>query len=148
MSFVPITTKHTTNMKRIPNDDTQFRYLIVKTAIPFYAGGLAVFETGTTGLVIPASNTASEPFAGVFAESGTGDSATYYKVWTKGDHEFVKTTPAITDVGVEFYCDGSASGTDINIQSGDSTGSKVGMCVRYEGKGSGNVVINIDNYCN
>jgi hypothetical protein len=148
MAFTAITANWNTNVKRITNEDLATRSVIVKTGISFYKGGLAVFETGATGLVIPATNTASEPFAGIFAESGTGDSATYYKIYISGDHEMIKTTPAITDVGVEFYCDGGSSGADNKIQSGTSTGAKVGMCVRYEGTTSGNVVINIDNYCN
>ena len=147
MSFTPITAEHLTYPKRLSNDDSDYRWVIVKNASAFYKGGLAVFETGATGLVIPATNTASEPFAGVFAESGTGDGSAYYRVWVRGDHEFIKATPAITDVGVEFYCDGGASGSDATVQSGTSTGCKVGRCVRYQGMGSGNVVISIDDYC-
>lgn len=149
MGFTAITAEHLCNPRKIPNDDTAYAYYIVKNASAVYAGGLAVFEydSGLTGYVIPATNTANELFAGVFAESGTGDGSTYFKVWRRGWFEFIKTTPAITDVSVEFYCDGGASGADNIIQSGTATGPKVGMGVRYEAKTTGNLIICIDQYC-
>ncbi|UCH79108.1 MAG: hypothetical protein JSU81_03935, partial [Candidatus Coatesbacteria bacterium] len=78
------------------------------------------------------------------AQTVTGDGTAKIKVWRQGLFEFVKGTPAITDVGTEFYCDGGASGTPATVQSGTSTGCKVGCCVDYL---STTVVLAVDNYC-
>jgi hypothetical protein len=105
-----------------------------------------VFEddTGLTGYVTYASNTASETFAGVAAQTVTGDGTAKIKVWRKGLFEFIKGTPAVTDVGTEFYCDEGASGTPATVQSSSSTGCKVGCCVDYL---TSTAVLAVDNYC-
>jgi hypothetical protein len=146
MAFGNITAEHECNPRRIPNDDSAYTHYVVKSGVTIYKGSLVVFEdsTGLTGYVTYASNTASETFAGVAAQTVTGDGAAKIKVWRQGLFEFVKGTPAITDVGTEFYCDGGASGTPDTVQSGTTTGCKVGCCVDYL---TATVVLAVDNYC-
>lgn len=146
MAFGNITAEHECNPRRIPNDDSAYTHYVVKSGVTIYKGSLVVFEddTGLTGYVTYASNTASETFAGVAAQTVTGDGTAKIKVWRQGLFEFVKGTPAITDVGTEFYCDGGASGTPATVQSGTTTGCKVGCCVDYL---STTVVLAVDNYC-
>ena len=146
MAFGNITAEHECNPRRIPNDDSGYTHYVVKRGETIHKGSLVVFEddTGLTGYVTYASNTASETFAGVAAQTVTGDGAAKIKVWRKGLFEFVKGTPAITDVGTEFYCDGGASGTPATVQSGTSTGCKVGCCVDYL---TATAVLAVDNYC-
>ena len=112
MAFGNITAEHECNPRRIPNDDSAYTHYVVKSGVTIYKGSLVVFEdsTGLTGYVTYASNTASETFAGVAAQTVTGDGTAKIKVWRQGLFEFVKGTPAITDVGTEFYCDGGTSG--------------------------------------
>jgi hypothetical protein len=146
MAFGNITAEHECNPRRIPNDDSAYTHYVVKSGVTIYKGSLVVFEdsTGLTGYVTYASNTASETFAGVAAQTVTGDGTAKIKVWRQGLFEFVKGTPAITDVGTEFYCDGGASGTPATVQSGTTTGCKVGCCVDYL---TATVVLAVDNYC-
>ncbi len=146
MAFGNITAEHECNPRRIPNDDSAYTHYVVKSGVTIYKGSLVVFEddTGLTGYVTYASNTASETFAGVAAQTVTGDGTAKIKVWRQGLFEFVKGTPAITDVGTEFYCDGGTSGTPATVQSGTTTGCKVGCCVDYL---STTVVLAVDNYC-
>jgi hypothetical protein len=146
MAFGNITAEHECNPRRIPNDDSAYTHYVVKSGVTIYKGSLVVFEddTGLTGYVTYASNTASETFAGVAAQTVTGDGTAKIKVWRKGLFEFVKGTPAITDVGTEFYCDGGASGTPATAQSGTTTGCKVGCCVDYL---TSTAVLAVDNYC-
>jgi hypothetical protein len=146
MAFGNITAEHECNPRRIPNDDSAYTHYVVKSGVTIYKGSLVVFEddTGLTGYVTYASNTASETFAGVAAQTVTGDGTAKIKVWRQGLFEFVKGTPAITDVGTEFYCDGGASGTPATVQSGTTTGCKVGCCVDYL---SSTAVLAVDNYC-
>ncbi len=146
MAFGNITAEHECNPRRIPNDDSAYTHYVVKNGVTVYKGSLVVFEddSGLTGYVTYASNTASETFAGVAAQTVTGDGTAKIKVWRQGLFEFVKGTPAITDVGTEFYCDGGTSGTPATVQSGTTTGCKVGCCVDYL---SATVVLAIDNYC-
>ena len=146
MAFGNISAEHECNPRRIPNDDSAYTHYVVKNGVTIYKGSLAVFEdsTGLTGYVKYASNTASETFAGVAAQTVTGDGTAKIKVWRRGLFEFIKGTPAITDVGTEFYCDGGASGTPATVQSGTMTGCKVGCCVDYL---SSTAVLAVDNYC-
>ena len=146
MAFGNITAEHECNPRRIPNDDSAYTHYVVKSGVTIYKGSLVVFEdsTGLTGYVTYASNTASETFAGVAAQTVTGDGTAKIKVWRQGLFEFVKGTPAITDVGTEFYCDGGTSGTPVKVQSGTTTGCKAGCCVDYL---SSTVVLAVDNYC-
>jgi hypothetical protein len=146
VAFGNITAEHECNPRRIPNDDSAYTHYVVKSGVTIYKGSLVVFEddTGLTGYVTYASNTASETFAGVAAQTVTGDGTAKIKVWRQGLFEFVKGTPAITDVGTEFYCDGGTSGTPATVQSGTTTGCKVGCCVDYL---SATVVLAVDNYC-
>jgi hypothetical protein len=146
MAFENLSAEHECNPRRIPNDDSAYTHYVVKNGVTVYKGSLVVFEdsTGLTGYVTYASNTASETFAGVAAQTVTGDGTAKIKVWRKGLFEFIKGTPAITDVGTEFYCDGGTSGTPATVQSGTTTGCKVGCCVDYL---SATVVLAVDNYC-
>lgn len=147
MAFANLTAEHECNPRRIPNDDSAYTHYVVKSGVTIYKGSLVVFEydtTALTGYVTYASNTASETFAGVAAQTVTGDGTAKIKVWRQGLFEFVKGTPAITDVGTEFYCDGGTSGTPATAQSGTTTGCKVGCCVDYL---SSTVVLAVDNYC-
>ncbi len=146
MAFGNITAEHECNPRRIPNDDSAYTHYVVKNGVTVYKGSLVVFEddSGLTGYVTYASNTASETFAGVAAQTVTGDGTAKIKVWRQGLFEFVKGTPAITDVGTEFYCDGGTSGTPATVQSGTTTGCKVGCCVDFL---SATVVLAVDNYC-
>ncbi len=147
MAFGNITAEHECNPRRIPNDDSAYTHYVVKSGVTVYKGSLVVFEYDTTalsGYVTYASNSANETFAGVAAQTVTGDGTAKIKVWRQGLFEFVKGTPAITDVGTEFYCDGGSSGTPATVQSGTTTGCKVGCCVDYL---SSTVVLAVDNYC-
>ena len=147
MAFENLTEEHQCNPRRIPNDDSAYTNYVVKSGVTIYKGSLVVFEydtTALTGYVTDASNTASETFAGVAAQTVTGDGTAKTKVWRQGLFEFVKGTPAVTDVGTEFYCDGGASGTPATVQSATATGCKVGCCVDFL---SSTVVLAIDNYC-
>jgi len=146
MAFGNISAEHECNPRRIPNDDSAYTHYVVKNGVTIYKGSLVVFEdsTGLTGYVTYASNTASETFAGVAAQTVTGDGTAKIKVWRRGLFEFIKGTPAITDVGTEFYCDGGTSGTPATVQSGTTTGCKVGCCVDYL---SSTAVLAVDNYC-
>ena len=140
-------TSHNANPRKLMNNDADYAEYIVNSGDTIYKNTLVVFEYVTsalTGYVTYAQNTANETFAGVAAEQVTGDGTKVIKVWRKGFFEFVKSTPAITDVGTEFYCDGGSSGTDATVQSGTTTGCKVGMCVAYK---TSNVVLSIDGYC-
>jgi hypothetical protein len=147
MAFGNLTAEHECNPRRIPNDDSAYTHYVVKNGVTIYKGSLVVFEydtTALTGCVTYASNAANEIFAGVAAQTATGDGAAKIKVWRKGMFEFVKGTPALSDVGTEFYCDGGTSGTPAKVQSGTTTGCKVGRCVDYL---SATVVVAVDNYC-
>ncbi|NIT35842.1 MAG: hypothetical protein GTN49_04980 [candidate division Zixibacteria bacterium] len=147
MAFENISAEHECNPRRIPNDDSAYTHYVVKSGVTIYKGSLVVFEydtTALTGYVTYASNLASETFAGVAAQTATGDGTAKIKVWRKGLFEFIKGTPAITDVGTEFYCDGGTSGTPATVQSGTATGCKVGCCVDYL---SSTAVLAVDNYC-
>jgi len=147
MAFANLTAEHECNPRRIPNDDSAYTHYVVKSGVTIYKGSLVVFEYDTTalsGYVTYASNSANETFAGVAAQTVTGDGTAKIKVWRQGLFEFVKGTPAVTDVGTEFYCDGGSSGTPATVQSGTTTGCKVGCCVDYL---SSTVVLAVDNYC-
>jgi hypothetical protein len=146
VAFENLSAEHECNPRRIPNDDSAYTHYVVKSGVTIYKGSLVVFEddSGLTGYVTYAANLASETFAGVAAQTATGDGTAKIKVWRKGLFEFIKGTPAITDVGTEFYCDGGATGTPAKVQSGTSTGCKVGCCVDYL---SSTAVLAVDNYC-
>ncbi len=126
-------------------NEGSYIYATVKSGVTLYKGELAVWETGDTGYVHFASNTAAEPFAGVAAETVIGDGTLRIKLWIVGEHYFIKGTPAITDDGVDFYCDGGGTGTSATIQSGDSTGLSVGVG-RYDTNDSSGIWVLIDNY--
>jgi len=146
VAFENLSAEHECNPRRIPNDDSAYTHYVVKSGVTIYKGSLVVFEddTGLTGYVTYAANLASETFAGVAAQTATGDGTAKIKVWRKGLFEFIKGTPAITDVGTEFYCDGGATGTPATVQSGTTTGCKVGCCVDYL---SSTAILAVDNYC-
>jgi hypothetical protein len=147
MAFANLTTEHECNPRRIPNDDSAYTQYVVKSGVTIYKGSLVVFEydtTALTGYVTYASNTADETFAGVAAQTVTGDGTAKIKVWRKGLFEFIKDTPAITDVGTEFYCDGGATGTPAIVQSATATGCKVGCCVDNLDT---TIVLAVDDYC-
>uniref|UniRef100_A0A6M3XV99 Uncharacterized protein n=1 Tax=viral metagenome TaxID=1070528 RepID=A0A6M3XV99_9ZZZZ len=139
-------TTHQAKPRKLTNTDADYAEYVVKSGHTIYKNTLVVFEdsSGLTGYVTYAENAASETFAGVAATTVTGDGTATIKVYRKGFFEFVKDTPAITDVGTEFYCDGGSSGTDATVQSGTTTGCKVGMCVGYK---TSNLVLSIDGYC-
>ena len=123
-----------------PDEDTDFRWLYCQTSATIYKGSLLEYEYsgGLTGLVKFNEDTSSSVFAGVAAETVASATALQrIKVWIKGDFEFTKTTPAVTDIGTEFY-----AGSDPSVV--DSSGNvKVGMCVDYK---STKLVISIDGY--
>jgi hypothetical protein len=148
MAFENLTEEHQCNPRRIPNDDSAYTTYVVKSGVTIYKGSLVVFEydtTALTGYVTYASNAADETFAGVAAQTATGDGTTTIKVWRKGMFEYIKDSAAIEDVGTEFYCDGGASGTPATVQSATATGCKVGCCVDH-GLDSA-VIVAVDNYC-
>ncbi len=126
-------------------DSGSFIYAVVKNGVTLYKGGIVVWEAANTGYVHWGSNTASEPLAGVAAETVVGDGTLKIKIWVKGEHYFLKGTPAITDDGDLFYVDGGATGTNATVQSGDSTGSAVGIG-RYDSNDSSGIWVLIDNH--
>lgn len=128
--------------RRLPHD-TEYGQTtqIVKSGITIYKGSLVVFayETGAlTGYVTFAADTANAPFAGVAAETVTGDGTLTIRLWVKGEHYFTKGTPAITDVGTEFY-DVTNPGTVTSVAGN----VKVGKAIDYDSAG---LWLRIDNY--
>lgn len=140
MVWANISAEHEVNARRLSDDDTDWAYVYVKASEDIYKGSLVEYETGNTGYVVPAQDQGT--FAGVAME--TLESATagdQIKVYIKGDFEFIKGTPAVTDCGRMFYASTTAYPHTV-----DNTGTNpVGFCVDYK---TANVVIRIDGYAN
>jgi hypothetical protein len=111
-------------------DDIAFYTVKASTAI--YKGGTVCFETGATGYVIYGGNVAGETFCGVAASTVLStDTDRIIAVYKRGYHRFLKATAAITDIGVAFYVDATA--TSATIQSGTSTGPIIGYGYKLDG---------------
>jgi hypothetical protein len=135
MAFANISAAHDNDPKGLTGTHNDFGYYTVKSGTTIYKGSLVCIEYsgGITGYAVYASNTASEIFVGVAAETVVGDGTATIKVWKRGRHRFLKGTAAITDVGVPFYCDGGATGTPATVQSGTPTGPIVGYGYAIDG---------------
>lgn len=124
--------------RRLPHDTEEAQVkLIVKSGETIYKGSIVEYETGATGYVVPGAD--QDALAGVAAETVVGDGTLTITLWTKGEHYFAKTTPAITDVGKEVYCT-----ADVDPGTVDASGTnKVGRVTDYDASG---LWVRIDNY--
>jgi hypothetical protein len=123
--------------------DVHYRKCCVKSGVTLYEGSAVVFETGATGYVTYATNTAGELFAGIATENVTGDASKMIILKITGEVDMIKASPVRADVGKEFYSDGLTNpGT---VQSGTTTGCKIGKCINFDAT-AGTVTLDISNY--